>query len=115
MLFRSVYPADHRSDAQRIIAEGGFVATEYTSKSVVHKGNFLARNRIVAGIADVTVVVESDMRGGAMSTARMASAYGREVMALPGLTIYIVNLLMMCANIGVYFRNVHLDKLAEKA
>jgi len=80
----TVYPADHRSDAQRIIAEGGFVATEYTSKSVVHKGNFLARNRIVAGIADVTVVVESDMRGGAMSTARMASAYGREVMALPG-------------------------------
>lgn len=80
----TVYPAEHRSDAQKILSSGGFIATEYTSKSVVHKGNFLARNRIVAGLADVTVVVESDMRGGAMSTARMASAYGREVMALPG-------------------------------
>lgn len=80
----TIYPADHRSDAQRILADGGFIATEYSSKSIVHKGNFLARNRIVAGISDVTVVVESDFSGGAMSTARMASAYGREVMALPG-------------------------------
>lgn len=80
----TVYPADHRNDARTIVRQGGFLATEYSSASVVHRGNFLARNRIVAGLCDVTVVVESDLRGGAMSTARIASAYGREVMALPG-------------------------------
>ena len=60
------------------------LATEYLSSSAIHRGNFLARNRIVAGLCDVTVVVESDIRGGAMSTARIAAEYGRDVMALPG-------------------------------
>lgn len=80
----TLYPADHRNDARNIIKEGGFLATEYTSGSAIHRGNFLARNRIVAGMADVTVVVESDTKGGAMTTARIAGAYNREVMAAPG-------------------------------
>lgn len=80
----TIYPADHRTEARRIVREGGFLATEYLSTSTTHRGNFLARNRIVAGLSDVTVVVESDIRGGAMSTARIAMEYGREVMALPG-------------------------------
>lgn len=80
----TIYPADHRDHARRIVAEGGFLATEYRSVDHIHRGNFLARNRIVAGMADVTVVVESDLRGGAMATARIASAYNREVMAAPG-------------------------------
>lgn len=80
----TVYPADHRNEAKRIVGGGGFVATEYRSTDAVHRGNFLARNRIVAGLADVTVVVESDLRGGAMATARIAGAYNREVMAVPG-------------------------------
>ncbi len=80
----TIYPADHRNDAQRIVREGGFLATEYMSSDTVHRGNFLARNRIVAGLADVTIVVESDVKGGAMATARIASAYNREVMAVPG-------------------------------
>ena len=80
----TIYPADHRDAARRIIAEGGFLATEYRTCESIHRGNFLARNRIVAGMADVTVVVESDRRGGAMSTASIASAYSREVMAVPG-------------------------------
>ncbi|MBD5233710.1 MAG: DNA-protecting protein DprA [Bacteroidales bacterium] len=80
----TIYPADHRNDARRIIAEGGFIATEYCSWQQIHRGNFLARNRIVAGLADVTIVIESDMKGGAMATARLAGAYNREVMALPG-------------------------------
>lgn len=80
----TIYPADHRNDARRIVAEGGFLLTEYTSSAAIHRGNFLERNRIVAGLADVTVIVESDLRGGAMSTARIAGAYNREVMAAPG-------------------------------
>ena len=80
----TIYPADHRDHARRIVADGGFIATEYRSIDSIHRGNFLARNRIVAGMADVTVVVESDLRGGAMATARIASAYNREVMAAPG-------------------------------
>ena len=80
----TLYPADHRNEARRIVGEGGFLATEYPSSAAIHRGNFLARNRIVAGLADVTVVVESDLKGGAMSTARIAGAYNREVMAAPG-------------------------------
>ena len=82
----TIYPADHRSVATRIVGDGGAIVTEYTSADGIHKGNFLARNRIVAGLADVVIIVESDMRGGAMTTARIASAYNREVMAVPGRT-----------------------------
>lgn len=80
----TIYPSDHRHEAQQIVRQGGFLLTEYPSSAPIHKGNFLARNRIVAAMSDVTVVVESDLKGGAMSTARIAGAYNREVMALPG-------------------------------
>lgn len=80
----TLYPADHRSTATQIAREGGALLTEYRSTDAIHRGNFLARNRIVAGMADVTVVVESAAKGGALATARMASAYNREVMAMPG-------------------------------
>lgn len=80
----TIYPADHRDDARRIASGGGYLLTEYPSYAPVHRGNFLARNRIVASLADVTIVVESDVKGGAMTTARIAGAYNREVMALPG-------------------------------
>lgn len=80
----TVYPADHRDDARRIARHGGFILTEYPSHAAIHRGNFLSRNRIVAALADVTVVVESDIKGGAMTTARIAAAYNRDVMALPG-------------------------------
>lgn len=82
----TIYPADHRGIAAQIVEHGGSIVTEYSSQDGIHKGNFLARNRIVAGLADVVIVVESDMRGGAMTTARIASAYNREVMAVPGRT-----------------------------
>lgn len=80
----TIYPADHRSTAAKIVKDGGAIVTEYASDSSIHKGNFLARNRIVAGLADVVIVVESDIHGGALSTARIASAYNHEVMAVPG-------------------------------
>ncbi len=81
---RTLYPADHRDVARRILEQGGAIVTEYTSGAPVHRGNFLARNRIVAGLADALVLVESDAKGGAMVTASIASAYNRDVFALPG-------------------------------
>lgn len=80
----TVYPAEHRDVAVRMVREGGMLMSEYSSDTRVHRGFFLARNRIVAGLADAVVVVESDTRGGAMATARIASAYGRELFAAPG-------------------------------
>lgn len=80
----TVYPADHRDIARRMCTAGGAMVSEYHSSAPVHKGNFLARNRIVAGMCDAVIVVESDTRGGALSTARLASAYDRQVCAVPG-------------------------------
>lgn len=80
----TLYPATHRKDAAEIIKSGGALLTEYAPGVKIHKGFFLARNRIVAGMADVTIVVESALRGGAMVTARLASDYNRIVMAVPG-------------------------------
>lgn len=82
----TIYPADHRNDAKRMVDAGGFLLTEYHSSAPIHRGNFLARNRIVAGMCDAVVVVESDVKGGAMATAHVAGAYNREVFALPGRT-----------------------------
>ena len=58
--------------------------SEYPFDSKPYRQRFLERNRIVAALADVTVVAESDIKGGAMSTANTAFSYSREVMALPG-------------------------------
>ena len=80
----TIYPADHRDVASRIVAQGGAIVSEYSTGEAVHRGNFLARNRIIAGLCDLTIVVESDLRGGAISTANCARAYDREVMAVPG-------------------------------
>ena len=80
----TIYPADHRDIAARIVRSGGAIVTEYSSDSPTHRANFLARNRIVAGLCAATLVVESDIKGGSMVTASLASAYGREVLAVPG-------------------------------
>lgn len=81
---QTVYPADHRSDAQQIVTDGGLLITEYGHREPIHKGNFVARNRIVAGLCDCLVVAESAERGGALITANLAAGYCRDVMALPG-------------------------------
>lgn len=80
----TIYPADHRSVAARMTSTGGALITEYPSSSRIHRSNFLARNRIVAGLCDCIVVVESDFKGGSMSTARTAMHYNRDVFAVPG-------------------------------
>lgn len=81
---KTIYPALHRSSAASIIRSGGALLTDYRSDSVIHRGNFLARNRIVAGLCDALVVMESAEKGGAIVTARLAAGYSREVMAVPG-------------------------------
>lgn len=80
----TIYPSEHRSYAVSINERGGALLSEYPSSTKLHRGNFLARNRIVAGLCDFTLVVESDIKGGAMVTARLARNYDREVGAVPG-------------------------------
>lgn len=80
----AIYPAHHRNDAAAIVRSGGLCLTEYRSFDSIHRSNFLARNRIIAGMADCTVVVESASTGGALVTASLAASYNRDVMAVPG-------------------------------
>lgn len=80
----TIYPAQHRDLARRIIAAGGAIVSQYPSGTRPFRSNFLERNRIVAGMADATIVMESELKGGAMSTARHAFEANRDVFALPG-------------------------------
>ncbi|MBO4964968.1 MAG: DNA-processing protein DprA [Muribaculaceae bacterium] len=80
----SIYPADHRDIARKIIKAGGAIVSEYPHGTSAFRDHFLRRNRIIAGLSDATVVVESDIRGGALSTAAHARSFGRTVAALPG-------------------------------
>lgn len=80
----TIYPSRHRDDAVGIVKGRGCLLTEYASSAPVHKGNFIARNRIVAGLCDCLMTVESAEKGGALITSRLASDYGRDVFALPG-------------------------------
>lgn len=83
----TLYPAEHRNYAAKMVREGGMVLTDYTHGTRPHRGNFLARNRIVAGMSDAVIVAESAAeRGGALHTAKLAMLYDRDVFALPGRT-----------------------------
>ncbi len=79
----TIYPAQHRNTAVEMVGNGGLL-TEYATSQPTHRGFFLARNRIVAGVADAVVVVESGVKGGSLFTATIASDYHRDVFALPG-------------------------------
>ena len=78
-----IYPAMNKSLANDMLQNGGLLS-EFTSGTGPDRTNFPMRNRIVAGISDVTIVVESDIAGGALITALMANGYNREVAAYPG-------------------------------
>lgn len=80
-----IYPALHRETARQMTGQGGLV-TEFTTGTNPDKQNFVRRNRIIAGLADVTVVVESAVKGGGLITASIADSYNREVCAFPGRT-----------------------------
>jgi DNA processing protein len=81
--FRTLYPAAHRDLAGKILQNGGLL-TEFASETQALRNNFLSRNRIIAGLSDVTVVVESALAGGALVTAQNAREYKRKVFAVPG-------------------------------
>lgn len=78
-----LYPSAHRDTAGQMLATGGLV-TENMTGTVPDRLHFLARNRIVAGLCDAVIVVESAHHGGALATARIARGYGRTVAAVPG-------------------------------
>ncbi|MEG1564784.1 MAG: DNA-processing protein DprA [Bacteroides sp.] len=78
-----IYPAVHRKTAVDMLAQGGLV-TEFLTETVPDKYNFVSRNRIVAGLADATIVVESAAKGGSLITADIAGSYHRDCFAFPG-------------------------------
>jgi len=79
----SIYPAPHRPIAHQMLEKGGWV-TEFLSETPGDASFFVKRNRIVAGICDTTVVVESAHKGGSLITAGLANDYNRDVFAFPG-------------------------------
>ena len=79
----TIYPSAHRNVAEKISGQGALV-TDFGSKTLPERGNFLKRNRIIAGLADATIVIESSLKGGALITADLANSYNRDVFALPG-------------------------------
>ena len=80
----TIYPAEHRADAVKIIQEGGAIVSETPRCVSVRRRSFLQRNRIIAGLSKATIVVESGCSGGSMTTARLAYEYNRDVFAVPG-------------------------------
>lgn len=82
-----IYPTANTALAKDIIKEGGGILSEFFSGTKPDKHNFPLRNRVVAGLCDATVTVETDIKGGSMITAKLADAYNRDVFAVPGRTI----------------------------
>lgn len=80
-----IYPPTHRQTAVEMLEQGGLL-TDFPSGTNPDRQNFVMRNRIIAGLADATVVVESANKGGSLITADIAFSYGRDVYAFPGRT-----------------------------
>lgn len=80
-----MYPSLHSETARKMMQNGGLVS-DFPSGTKIDPSNFIRRNRIIAGLADATVVVESAVKGGALITAEIAFSYNRDVFAFPGRT-----------------------------
>ncbi len=78
-----LYPPEHREVAQKIVNQGALI-TEFLSQTNPDPQNFVRRNRIIAGLSDATLVIESARKGGSLITAEIALSYDREVFAIPG-------------------------------
>ncbi len=78
-----IYPSAHKNIAKEIIKQGGLLS-ELPSSAVLDPAHFVKRNRIIAGLADATVVVESAKKGGSLITAKIANDYNKDVFAFPG-------------------------------
>ena len=78
-----VYPKTHQKYCSQLEDHGGFMTDFWSSDSFVHT-NFLQRNRIIAGLSEATLVIESAEKGGSLVTADFANGYSRDVFAVPG-------------------------------
>jgi DNA processing protein len=78
-----IYPKSHKKYVHQVVENGGFY-TEHWHNEPPLRENFLQRNRIVAGIAEAVIIVESAARGGSLVTATIANSYNRDVFAVPG-------------------------------
>lgn len=81
--FKQLYPAAHKKYEAEMLYVGGFVS-DFCSDAVFDRKNFLRRNRIIAGLSQATLVIESANKGGSLVTATIANSYNREVFAVPG-------------------------------
>lgn len=81
-----IYPSEHSGLAKDMIRHSGALLTEFRNKTKPDKHNFPTRNRIVAGMSDATIVIETGIKGGSMITAELANGYNKDVFALPGRT-----------------------------
>lgn len=79
----SIYPSSNRKLAQRMLEYGGIIS-EFPMDTKPDRENFPKRNRIIAGMADVVIVVESDIKGGSIITAEIANEYNKDIFAVPG-------------------------------
>ena len=80
----TIYPNQHRRLAINMLQNGGGLITECTQNTPSMTFQFPKRNRILAGMSDITIVIESEVKGGSMITAQLARGYDREVFAVPG-------------------------------
>ncbi len=78
----TIYPSQNKGTAEKMLANGAWV-TEYPSNTTPDREHFPSRNRIVAGMCDAVIVVETDLKGGSMITADIAFSYSRDVFAIP--------------------------------
>ena len=81
---RTIYPDNNERLAARILEQGSALVSEFTFNTKPDRQNFPQRNRIIAGMADATIVMESAAKGGSIITAYIAHSYNRDVMAVPG-------------------------------
>lgn len=80
----SIYPASHRSLAERIIKQGGALISEQPPETSLRKYHFLQRNRIVSGLADAVIITEASGRSGTLNTAMYALEQGKDLLVVPG-------------------------------
>lgn len=78
-----IYPRPHKKYMAKIEEHGGFI-TDFWSTDDFNRNNFLKRNRIIAGLSEATLIIESAEKGGSLVTAEIANSYSREVFAVPG-------------------------------
>lgn len=80
----SIYPRSHSMLARRITETGGALLSEYPESTLLHKSNFIARNRIIAALSEIIIITEAAEKSGSLHTAQFAIDRGIDVMAVPG-------------------------------